>query len=91
MASIITDDIFGNPKIAAPDHAPNGEVLVGKQLPRRPDGEPTTDALAGLRVLQHGVVVIDLILSIIVTGLRRSPVPVQRSSDVLVSHLAFLS
>ena len=28
---IITDDIFGNPKIAAPDHAPNGEVLVGKQ------------------------------------------------------------
>jgi len=78
---IITDDIFGNPKIAAPNHAPNGEVLVGKQPPRRPDGEPTTDALAGLGVLQHGVVVVDLILSIVVTGLRRSPVPVQRSSD----------
>ena len=27
---IITDDIFGNPKIAEPNHAPNGEVLVGK-------------------------------------------------------------
>ena len=40
---IITDDIFGNPKIAAPNHAPNGEVLVGKQPPRRPDGEPTKD------------------------------------------------
>src|SRR6185369_634269 len=88
---IITDDIFSNPKIAAPNHAPNGEVLVGKQPPRRPDGEPTTDALAGLGVLQHGVVVVDLILSIVVTGLRRSPVPVQRSSDVLISHLAFLS
>ena len=87
---IITDDIFGNPKIAAPNHAPNGEVLVGKQPPRRPDGEPTTDALAGLGVLQHGVVVIDLILGIVVTGLRRSPVPVQRSSDVLISHLVVM-
>jgi hypothetical protein len=48
---IITDDIFGNPKIAAPNHPPNGEVLVGKQPPRRPDGEPTMDALAGLGVL----------------------------------------
>jgi hypothetical protein len=65
-------------------------VLVGKQPARRPDGEPTTDALAGLGVLQHGVVVVDFILSIVVTGLRRSPVPVQRSSDVLISHLAFL-
>src|SRR3981189_3028160 len=70
---------------------PNGEVLVGKQSPRRPDGEPTTDALAGLGVLQHSVVVVDLILSIVVTGPRRGPVPVQRSSDVLISHLAFLS
>jgi hypothetical protein len=32
--------------------------------------------------------VVDFILSIVVTGLRRSPVPVQRSSDVLISHLA---
>ena len=74
--TIITDDIFGNPKIAAPNHASDGEVLVGKQPPRRPDGEPTTDALAGLRVFQHDVVVVDLILNIVVTGLRRSSVPV---------------
>src|ERR1700720_3521412 len=43
---IIADDIFGNPNIAAPKHTPNGEVLVGQQPSRRPDGEPATDALA---------------------------------------------
>jgi hypothetical protein len=35
--------------------------------------------------------VIDLILSIVVTGLRRGPVSIQRRSDVLISHLAYLS
>ena len=50
----ITDDMPGNPKIGVPNRAPNGEVLVGKQPPRRPDGEPTTDALAGLGILQQG-------------------------------------
>jgi hypothetical protein len=73
---IITDDVFGNPKVAAPNHAPDGEVLVGKQPPRRPDGEPAADALAGLGILQHSVVMVDLILDIIVAGLGRSPVPI---------------
>ena len=86
---IIADDIFGNPKITVAKHTLNGEVLVGKQPPRRPNGDPATDALAGLRILQHGVVVVDLILSIVVTGLRSGPVPIQRGSGVLISHLAF--
>jgi hypothetical protein len=65
---------YSDPKIAVAKHTPYGEVLVGKQPPRRPDGEPATGALAGLGILQHGVVVIDLILSIVVTSLRRGPV-----------------
>ena len=84
---IIGDDIFSNPEIAAAEYTPNGEVLVGKQPTRRPDGTPATDALAGLGILQHRVVVVDLMLDIIVAGLRRSPVPIQRGSVALIFHV----
>src|SRR5262249_40615534 len=87
---IITDDVFGHPEIALAEDAPNGEVLVGKQTSRRPDGKAATDALTRLGILQNHVVVVDLILAIVVAGLRRGPVPIQRGSDVSIIHLALL-
>jgi hypothetical protein len=77
----ITDDIFGNPKIAVAKHAPNGEALLGSN-PRvvRMASRPRMRS-PDWGILQHGVFVIDLILSFVVTGLGR-PVAVAETRVV---------
>ena len=52
--SIITYHVFGDPKIVAPNHAPDGQALIRNQAPGCADGESPTDTPARLRVLQHG-------------------------------------
>ena len=76
----ITDDIFGNPKIALAKHTPNGEALLGSN-PRvvRMASRPRMRS-PDWGILQHGVFVIDLILSF-VTGLGR-PVAVAETRVV---------
>jgi hypothetical protein len=51
---------------------------------------PAADALTGLGILQHRVVVVDLVLNIFVAGLRSGPVPIQRGSVALIFHVGLL-
>jgi NAD(P)H-dependent FMN reductase len=63
---------------------------VGLPLARHPYVAPAADALARLRIFEHGILAIEGVLGLEIAGVRRGPVPVERGADVLVCHRVLL-
>jgi hypothetical protein len=61
--AVVCKDEFSDPKIGSADYAPHHKaLLVRLRKTRRLNIFPTVDPLAGLRVLKHCIVVVNLML-----------------------------
>ena len=57
----------------------NGSALL--------DIAPTSDALAGLRIVEHGVVAVDVMFGVEIVSVGGSPMPLERCPYFAISHL----
>src|SRR4029077_7677762 len=61
--AVVCKDEFSDPKIGSADYAPHHKALLVRLCKtRRLNIAPTVDPLAGLRVLKHCIVVVNLML-----------------------------
>src|SRR6516164_911748 len=84
---VVQDDVFADPQTTGPDYAPDFEALsIWLQGPGGLDIASPTDPLARLRIFQHRVVSVDLVLQFEIVGIGRGPVLVQRRADSVISY-----
>src|SRR4051795_7336090 len=63
--AIIAEHEFGDPEIAATDHAPDRKALPVRLRGAGPlDVTPASDALARLRIVEHGITVVDVMFGL---------------------------
>ena len=80
--AVIREHVLRHPEIPGADDPSHGKpFLVGLRRTRCLDVAPPADALAGLRILKHGVVAIDLVLFLEIVSVRGGPMPVESVSD----------
>src|SRR5215472_4987442 len=85
---IIGQDIFGDPEITRADDPPNREAfLVRLRGARRLDLPPPADALARLRIFEHRVLSVNLMLPLEVVRIGSGPVAIQRRADLSLVHV----
>src|SRR5271166_3567574 len=85
--AVICEDEFRDPEVARADDAAHREALrVRLRDARRLDVVPAPDALARLRVLEHCVLPVYVVLDIEVIGVRGGPVAIERLSNLIVVH-----
>src|SRR5580658_2343656 len=88
---VICQDEFGDPKITAANNSPDREPLFVRLT-----GAlvlyvaPAAGSLAGLRVFQHPVLVIDAVLRLKIVGIGRRPMLIQRCTYRLISRSRLL-
>src|ERR1700690_3562577 len=88
---VIRQDEFGDPKIAAANHSSHSKPLVARLIRALVlNVASAAGALAGLRVIQHRVLLIDEVLRHKIVGIRRRPMLIQRRTDLLISHSRIL-
>src|SRR5579871_7004850 len=86
--AVIGQDKFGDPEVAAADHSPDRETfLVGLDGAALLNVPPGADALARLRIIKHGVVMVDVVFSLEVARIRSGPVAFQPKTYGLIIHL----
>ena len=79
---VIGQNKFGDPEVARADDPPDREaLLVRLHGARRLNVAPPTDALARLRIFEHRVLLIDLMLRLEVVGVGRGPVAIQSRAN----------
>ncbi len=84
---IVADHVLGDPQVAASEHTPDGEAQLRRVVPAQGlDVAPAADPLARLWVLNHDVIVVDLVFCIQVTRRGGRPVLVQGCSNRLILH-----
>src|SRR5271165_2879249 len=85
--AVIGQDELGDPKIAAANDSPDTKPLFVR-LTRALALYVASPAgsLAGLRVFQHRVLVIDKVLGFKIVGIGRRPMLVQCRTDLLISR-----
>src|ERR1700758_1540442 len=67
---------FADPEIAAADNAPNREaLLVGLDGSAFLDMAPAADPLARLRIIEYGILAVDIVLGLEIVGVGSSPMP----------------
>ena len=85
--AVVCQDELCNPKIAAPNDASDRKPLVARLTSALVlYVAPTAGSLAGLRVFQHRVFVIDEVLRFKIAGIGRCPMPIQRRTDLPIAH-----
>ena len=91
--AVIRQDEFSDPKVAGTEDAPHGKaLLVRLRKTRRLNIAPAANPFTGLRVLKHGIVVINLVLCLEVIRVRGGPVAIQsRSNIAIVIHCLLTS
>jgi hypothetical protein len=87
-SALVRDHVLGDPQIATPEDAPDSEAtwFVRVVTAQGLDSAPAIDAFARLGIVDDGVVVVDLVFGVLVTGRRGRPVPVQSRANVLHRH-----
>ena len=83
---VIHQNEFGDPNIAAADDSTDRKTfLVGLNGALFLDVGAAAGAFAGLRVVQHGIVGIDLMLGLEIVGVGRRPMAIERRTNLLIS------
>jgi hypothetical protein len=73
---------------ARADYPPHCEVFpVRLRVARRLNPPPPADALARLRIFEHRVLSVNLVLSLEVVRIGGGPVAIQSRSDLSVFHI----
>src|SRR3984957_11322877 len=89
--AVICQDQFGDPKItAARDSSDSKPFFVRLTRALVLYVASTAGSLAGLRVIQHRVLVIDEVLCFKIVGVGRRPMPIQCCTDLLTSPFRIL-
>src|SRR5271165_1126817 len=87
-SAVIREDEFRDPEVAGADDAAHPEALrVRLSDARGLNVVPAPDALARLRVLEHCVLPVYVVLDIEVICVRGGPVAIHGRSDVVVFHV----
>src|ERR1700685_104895 len=86
--AVVCQDEFTDPKVAGTEYAPHTKaLLVRLRRTRRLDIAPAADSLAGLRVLEHCIVVVNVVLCLEIIGVRGCPVAIQsRANGLVIVH-----
>src|SRR5207249_9299917 len=85
---VLREDEFSDPKVGSAKDASHREALLVRLCEAgRLDIAPAADALARLRILEHGVLPVDLVLHLEVVRVGRRPVEIQPRSYLTVFHL----
>src|SRR5271165_6299650 len=88
-SAVIREDEFRDPEVARADDAAHPEALrVRLSDARGLDVVPAPDALARLRVLEHCVLPVYVVLDIEVICVRGGPVAIERLSNLILVHPA---
>jgi len=86
--AVIAQDILGDPEVARADDPPHSEAFPVRLCgARRLNLQPAADTLAGLRIFEHCVLSVNLVLGLEVAHVRGSPVSIQSSSNLSVFHI----
>src|SRR5580693_3095202 len=89
--AVIRQDEFGDPKITAANDSPDRKpLLVWLAGALALYVAPAAGSLAGLRVFQHRVLVIDAVLRFKIVGIGRRPMLIQCRTDLLISRCRIL-
>src|SRR5437773_2755268 len=76
---------FSDPEVGSAEDPPHCEALsVRLSKARRLNIAPAADALARLRILEHRVLSVNLVLRLEVVGVGGGPMAIQGRSDVMV-------
>src|ERR1700677_2687740 len=87
---VIRQNVLGDPKITAANDSPHSEALIARLIGARDlYVAPTADPLARLGVLQHRILVIDVVLRFKIAGVGCSPMPIECRTYLKISHMAF--
>src|SRR5580704_10832074 len=86
--AVVGEYEFSDPKVGSTEYAPHLKaLLVRLRRTGRLNIAPTADPLPGLRVLQHGIVVVNLVLGLEIIGVRGCPVAIQsRANGLVIVH-----
>src|ERR1700722_17181707 len=80
---VIAEHIFGDPEIAGANDSPHSEALsVWLHRARRLNVPPPADALTRLRIFEHRVLAVDLVLLLEVARIGGGPVAIQSRSNL---------
>src|SRR5580700_2119191 len=83
--AVVRKNEFTDPKVGSTEYAPHAKaLLVRLRGTRRLNIAPAADPLPGLRVLEHGIVVVNLVLRLEIIRVRGGPVAIQSRSNVWV-------
>src|SRR5208337_5333562 len=86
-SAVMREDEFRDPEVARADDAAHREALrVRLRDARGLDVVPAPDALARLRVLEHCVLPVYVVLDIEVVCVRGGPVAIERLSNLILVH-----
>src|SRR5258707_10724377 len=84
---VVSEDEFSDPEVGSAEDPPHREaLLVRLRETRRLNVTPTADTLARLRILEHCVLSVNLVLHLEVVRVGSGPVPVQSRSNLRVFH-----
>jgi len=89
---IVADHVFGDPQVAASEHAPDGEAQLGRVVPAQGlHVMPAADPLTRLGIFYHDVIVLDLVFGVQVTpcgGLEwLLRISVHKIDNMVIHHL----
>src|SRR6516225_2817377 len=86
--AVVGEHEFRDPEITVADDSPHGKALLARlNGPALLDIAPTLDALAGLRIVEHGVVAVDVMFGVEIVSVGGSPMPLECSPYFAISHL----
>src|SRR3954447_6260193 len=84
---VIGQHEFAHPEIVAADNSSNREaLLVRLHEPALLDVAATADALAGLRIVEHRVLAINVVLGLEIVRVRSVPMALERGQLTLIIH-----
>jgi len=84
---IVADHVLSDPQVAASEHAQDGEAQLGRVVPAQGlDIAPAADPLTRLGILDHDLIVVDLVFGVQVTRRGGRPVLVQGCSNCLILY-----
>lgn len=86
--TVIGQDELGYPEIAAAHYSPHREAfLVWLGASTLLNVASSANALARLRIIENGILVVDFMFGLEIAGIRRIPMALQRRACCSIVHL----
>ena len=88
QSSLVRDCVFRDPEIPVSENALDFEAgrLAGMMTPQGLQVPSPENSLARLRIITNGIVVVNIVFRVCITGRRRAPARVERRADLILLH-----